>query len=228
MTKINDLLYLLEQSDLHWDFEGKYPYYTFKINDKGYYVNESVDPFPCYCHDIRTVRLEIDRINIITCLPHIPVYYIFSHENISRCNGHTSENSYYDDKDKFIINPYITLYGKRIPIHQVWTKYLVSYEFGHCIQYNLKKLLDIERDKFKKDYAEKIRKIAHYKEYGGLRWHKNTMEIIANDIRIVLFGSEPDYWPREIEHPIKCKEVIDYWNDINNKFFKQKIQESII
>ena len=43
------------------------------------------------------------------------------------------------------------------------TKYLVSHEFGHCIQYNLQQILEIEREDFEKEYAKNIRKIAEAK-----------------------------------------------------------------
>lgn len=224
MKQINKQLILMENDDLNWNFDEKnIPFYYLKPNNRGYGISEYVDPFPCYHHDIKLVDSEIERINKIINLPNKPIYYIFSHEPYSRCNGHASSNDeYVGNKGESKLNPYIVLCGKRIPLHPAMTKYLTSHEIGHVIDWTLEKILKLERDEFRKMYAKDVRNMEYCDDYGGLKWSNNTGEILANDIRIVLFNSESEFWPHNVEHPSKCKNVIDYWNNINKTYFNKK------
>lgn len=211
---------LFNKDDLNYPFSGE-PSFTFRPRGADYSQSLYIsDLFPCYTHDIQLVE-QLAR----ECEKKFPIkfpisYYIVPFEDKSRTNGYAAKINLYDarkNKNATQFAPYIVLWGKRIPIHPAMTRYLVSHEAGHQIQ-NWIEYCRGEEDtcgasKFEREYA-KMRKIELFEGYGGLKWHKNIKEIIANDIRICVFGAEREFWPHECEHPDNLRYVHDFWYEI--------------
>lgn len=214
---MNERIIQLKHSDICWSFNNTSPYLNIPV--KPYWLTENVDPFPCYSHKPELVESEVARIDSLIKFPHPPVYVIMPFENLSRTNGCANANYRYSDDGKTSVpTPYILLHGKRIPIMESMTKYLVSHESSHCIIYSLESILEKDKDdKLIKEYAE-IRGIPFTKEYGGLKWDKNTEEIMCNDCRILLCEAEPNFWPHPVPHPHEIQSVKDFWTEMKIRY----------
>lgn len=203
-----------KHEDLQWSFNSKDPFVYIRTEP----WNETVyvDPFPCHTHNSELVAEEVKHIANICKLPQYKVY-ILPYEDIGRCNGHATENLDYEKgTGKSAPYPHVVLYGKRIPIMQSMTRYLVAHEFGHVVHYYLAHKMGKTRDEFTQFYAENIRKIEVCKDY-GYKWPLNTGEVIANDIRICLFNRELEFWPHQV--PFPSETIYKYWKSINESWF---------
>lgn len=214
-------VHILSYSDINWPFDDGKPYLTLDVPDSS--TRLYVDPFPCYPHDPALVHSEVAYIESVVKLPFPPHYFSLPYETLGRTNGWADGNSRYTEQDeqgnwKTEPNPYIVLSGKRIPIHPSMTRYLIAHEFGHVVHSNLAHLMEIKYDELKDMYAKDVRKIECIKDYGALKWHKNIGEIIANDVRIALFGRETEFWPHEVEYT--PNEVVKWWKEKAEEFFK--------
>lgn len=190
---------------------------TCPLKTRGWTHTVNVDPFPCYSHDIELVAKEVEYVEERLKLPFLPDYFILAHESCGRTNGWADGNHVYlDEKDpegnwKTEPRPFIVLAGKRIPLHPAMTRYLVAHEIGHTTHSNLAHKMGLKYDAFAKMYAEDVRKIPYEQAYGGLKWHLNTGEIIANDVRVGLLEREVEFWPHEVGRP--NTEVVQWWLD---------------
>ena len=218
---IEDRVILLKPEDIQHSFESG-PYYKIKPPG-GSYENRigGIDLFPCYTHS-RELVIETAR----ECEEKFPIgfpvtYYIVPFEGLSRCNGYAATSIKYDDDlkigDRHPFGPFVVLWGKRIPIMPSKTRYLTAHEYGHQVDNWIcyKKGLSEHDDAtaFDKEYAKR-RWIECYTGYGGLRWHKNIGEIIANDFRICVAGVENDFWPHECAHPESLPDLNLYWYEL--------------
>jgi hypothetical protein len=181
----------------------------------GHTATVYIDPFPCYTHDLKLVAAEVEYVESLIKLPLPPHYFILPFESISRTNGWHDPNNYsiQDEKGdwKSEPRPYIIFAGKRIPIMESVTRYLVSHEVGHSVHANLAHKLGMSYRDFAQMYAKDVRKIEYSSEYGGLKWHSNTNEILCNDIRIGIFEREVEFWPHGVERP--SHEVVNWWRE---------------
>jgi hypothetical protein len=208
----------LNDKDVNWSFGDKGPYYNITVGN--WPKTEYIDPFPCYSHDETLVKSEVARINSIVKLPHSPKYFILAHEALDRTNGCACDNQQWADnsQDKNHPAPIIILYGKRIPIMPSMTRYLISHEVGHVVEYNLWHLMDLDSNEFREMYA-KIRGIKLDYSYGARNWHKNIGEIFANDVRIILFERETEFWPHECKHPMLETGISNWLAEQYAKYF---------
>lgn len=205
-------IYFYQHSDIQWTFDNRDPYVL--LETVPYKRSETVDPFPCYSHNESLVRAEIEYVTKTTPVARPPSWHIMPFECPSRTNGYAAYNKYSSED----ANPYIALHGKRIPLMPAMTRYLVAHEYGHTVHYSLKTALGLDEDDktFEEDYA-KMRGTECNRKYGGLKWHTNIKEIIANDIRICLFGREAEFWPHPVAHPNSNQIVKDYWMEMKGK-----------
>lgn len=210
----------LGDHDLGWAFRGEgLP--SYNLNIKNWSKEEIVDPFPCYSHDAKLVLNEIESVESILPLKFPVKWFVLSHEFQCRTNGYACENKDYDEKDREKLFPFIVLCGKRIPIMPSMTRYLVSHEYGHVVDYHLQLLMKTKNSEFDNMYAD-LRKIRNIIGYGGRKWHSNISEIIANDIRIILFNKEVDFWPHDCSHPLENPALIEWWADKKEKLLKHE------
>lgn len=195
--------------DLCWPFNGAGP--AFPVIDGSYTRSEKVDPFPCYAHSAGLVRAELGRAASLFPLPFAVHVYVSHFETEGRTNAHASPG--YDYQAEMVNGEYpigtgtIVLSGKRIPLHPAMTRYLVSHEYGHLVEYYLKRkgLLDL-------DEYSRLRGIpAEQPAYGGRTWHLTRGEIFANDFRIVVCSREPEFWPHEVPHPTDLRQLVEWW-----------------
>ncbi len=184
---------VVELNELNWRLDSGGPYLK---PDSGLDIN--VDPCPAYAHDTLLVESEFARLQEIAPLHYTPDVYILAYECLSRCNGWAEEYS-----------NQLVLSAKRTPIHPAMTRYLMSHEYGHFVEYRLK---DIRNDR---DLLKKYREIRG----GDLtfkpgRWHLSTQELFANDFRVLVSGREVDFWPHpDFPHPTKLDKIQDFWAD---------------
>ena len=202
----------ITDADLNWSFGTPNPY--FSVRHGSYGSSESVDPFPCYGHNVDLVRSELERTASLCPLP-FPVYvYVSEFEDPARTNAHASVGYNYDSEkinDEYEISSgTIVLSGKRIPIHPAMTRYLVSHEYGHLVD----SWLCRQNKGFSREKYAEIRGVETPRFYGGRTWHKSIGEIFANDFRIVVCRREMEFWPHEVPHPLHvAPHVMDFWLD---------------
>lgn len=207
----------LTHQDICWGFDGNKPYVMLDVDP--YKRQESVDPFPCYSHDSNLVEKLVNQYESSINLKFKPKYFILPFEGESRTNGCACANEQWNKEDEGrILSPYIVLYGKRICLHPAMTRYLTSHELAHVVHYNVETILGQHKnEEFEREYA-KIRGIDYNAKYGAQNWHNNIGEIIANDIRIILFNSELEFWQHNVEFPTKNKKLVSYWRGIKKKY----------
>jgi len=219
MTSIDDRVKLVADQEMKWDWDSSNPLYlTNTPNSKYGGIHLKFDPFPCYHHDINLVKSELERIQNVFPIKFDIFCFIFQYECISRTNGQAYLNTidYKTETQKETWDGVIDLYGKRIPLHPAMTRYLINHEASHLIDSWICHQEGLDSNGLDKDYA-KLRNIEIDTKYGGRKWHSNIGEIIANDIRIVLFNAESEFWPHDCEHPLKNQKVIDFWNEMKQK-----------
>ncbi len=211
MKSLNDRIISFQPEDLIWDFEGKASFFA-KLDSETYGRTLYVDPTPGYSHDRQLVLDTLTTVEEIFPIPLEIKYFILPFEEFSRTNGSASpEHSWDRDTEKSSMTGAIIVFsGKRIPPHPAMTRYLVSHERGHCVDYYISSRKGIKSDEFRKQYAE-MRGLEYNKQYGPGKWHTNTGEILCNDARICLFGVEPEFWPHPCEHPLKLEKVQMFW-----------------
>ena len=203
-------LVVLKHEDARWSFDDQGPKLVLEM--KPYAQTERVDPFPCYAHDVKVVKDQIQEIESMVRMKFMPRWFVLPFESTSRTNGWANGNSYHTGKgNKYLPHPYIVLSGKRIPLHPAMTRYLVAHEYGHIVQVNLQHIMGLNWDEFCKMYAKDVRKIPYQGRYGGQMWHLNTGEIIANDVRLALLRKEEEFWPHEVPHTYQVPRVMKWW-----------------
>lgn len=207
----NHRVCLVSPAEVVWSFEDARP--RFDLKTSGHTATVYIDPFPCYTHGIELVAAEVKHAESLIKLPFPPHYFVLPFESLSRTNGYADGNSYslQDDKENWYTEPrpYIMFSGKRICIAPSMTRYLVSHEFGHVVHSNLAHKLKLNYREFAQMYAKDVRHVEYSPDYGGLKWHTNTNEIIANDVRVGILDREIEFWPHEVARP--SVEVIEWW-----------------
>jgi hypothetical protein len=180
-----------------WSFRGhsNASYYIKFVEDWGKTTAE-VDPTPAYHHDVDLVKETFEHLRRVMPLP-IPILVaILGHEDTSRTNGSYYDHYWYKGSDEQS-QPYgiIVLSGKRTPIHPAMTRYLVTHEYGHGVQYCWERLKGMKTDAMEPQYIKDIRPTAKDGDYGPGTWHSHVQEMIANDFRILVAQREVEFWP---------------------------------
>ena len=219
---MNKRIKLLRSDELNWDFSSKNP--TFKLvtpNCKYPSWIQGVDVKPAYTHNLELVEKEVEKVEKLFPIKFKPYYFINPFDTESRTNGYADKNTIYNDNERTTFDSIVVLHGKTIPIHPAMTRYLIAHEYGHCVDNWICYCKNYASEKsvtqFDIEYA-KIRRVELSSDYGPGKWHKNIGEIIANDFRICVCNSEPEFWPHEIEHPHNHKDINDYWYQLMLEF----------
>lgn len=215
-SSISDRIHLVTSDDLIHPFDGD-PYFTVKGEGDCWADTVKVDLFPCYAHDLKLVEECVKRTEEAFPLPQFPHYYVPEFEGTSRTNGYANKLRNYREGAKRAYEPYIMLFGKRIPVHPAMTRYLVAHEFGHVVDYHINAMRGYQEEtttEFDREYA-KFRGCECNNSYGGKRWHLNIGEIIANDFRILMCGIDEDFWQHpHVPHPKQVPNLLAFWQDL--------------
>lgn len=200
----------LTRDDLVIPFDGD-PY----LSKDGYRIYK-IDTTPAYMHDASLVKKRLKLVEAavkgkIVCKPTI---YILPYETAGRTNGWAETRERYPKDEKHPWDGQICLIGKRIPLHPAMTRYLVSHEYGHHIEYEFLRRAGQRPgyDILKEEYS-KVRKIEAPKYYGPGTWHVSIGEVFANDFRIIVTETEEEFWPHPYPHPLKSKQVQKWWEE---------------
>lgn len=207
----------IKDADLVWAFDGSdQPAYSIK--DGTYTRSEKVDPFPAYAHDAALVRAELERTALLFPLPCDVYVYVAAFEGLGRTNAHASPG--YDYQGEQVNGEYpistgtIVLSGKRIPLHPAMTRYLVSHEYGHLVEYTLKRARLLDMD----EYCDLRGMPREQPAYGGRNWHISRGEVFANDFRILVAGREAEFWPHPFPRPEAVPALCAWWRALGRPF----------
>lgn len=211
----------LASADTRWNFDTNNCELSWR-SGAGYNHVQVVDPCPCYQHD---GGLVAEMLSLCTGRfpvgPSTPTIYIAPLETIGRSNGCTHHDYDYNDpaygqgRGKAPYRPTIVLWGKRIPPHPGMTRYLVTHEYGHVAEEVLWVRLGFRsKAEFQGFYAGFRGHRADIRSYGPGTWHLATGELVANDFRICVCNTEPEYWPHPgVAHPDGLKQIRELWCD---------------
>lgn len=212
--------------DLKWDWDERGPQVMIPAVGGRWARTVYVDPAPAYSHDLSLVEKMLALCEEKWKLPTTPPFYILDRDGKGRENGWTSHDSDWNvktEKDRNVPAPYVLLYGKRIPIMPAMTRYLVSHEYGHCVECHMafQRYPDEKHDASKKLMEEygKLRGAPETKYYGPGTWHDSIGEVFANDFRILFCGMEPEFWPHpNYNRPEENPAVRAWWNERKQEF----------
>jgi len=176
---------------------------------------QNVDPFPAYQHDGEDVAREAARAARAFPLP-VPVQIAsIAWDTPDRTNGHCSIENDYRGEKPYPWGASIVLWGKRIPPHPAMTRYLVAHEYGHAVAQHVARAGGAGDDtkRFYAAYARLRGRRGPAHGIGGT-WHRATAEIFANDFRILVVGTETEFWPhRGFARPERVAAVRDFWKE---------------
>jgi hypothetical protein len=226
---------------LFWRFEtNQLPYFNLKgVANPWNGKQIPVDPFPCTPHDKALLERYQQRIEEIFPIGTLLQWVIVPFEVDTRTNAWASSTHLYssDEQDRITkthkLEGQIVMSGKRTIIHPAMTKYLVAHEYGHQVDYWISKCMQeqmedgtgsSDTDVFRKKYAA-FRGVEFSFDYGGGRWKNNIQEIIADDFRIAMGGTDVDFFVHDkVPHPLTDNKVLDYWTELKDQYaFKQSL-----
>lgn len=208
---IEERVKLITDADMSWDWDSSNPTYNDKTPNVDYGGTTRFDPFPCYAHKRDYVIEMAKQVEKSFPIGFDVFYFLFSHEPISRVNGQASKNTKWErEGGKSVWDGVIHLYGKRIPLAPSMTRYLVSHEYFHHIDNWICHQRGLKDNGLDEEYA-KMRGIPLNQGYGGRKWSSNLGEILCNDGRICVAGTEPEFWPHDCKHPLEDDNVKNWW-----------------
>lgn len=196
---------VIEKTNYQW--EGAEPLY--KLAGRNYYV----DPYPAHAHNIKEVGKQLVKVQSLVNIP--VTYYVLHHEVKERCNAFAT--TAITDWDEGLSERQVVLSAKRTPIPYSMTRYLVSHEYGHAIDYHIEEEFDYM---IRPAYANMRQ--ANPSDIG---WLNTVKEIIADDFRIMVCAEQTDFWPHtDVAHPARTTvEAANFWQYI----VRGKWQEAI-
>jgi hypothetical protein len=202
------------REDLNWDFGDGPP--SIVLN----HASVRVDPFPGYSHDLEKVEHEVDRLRVMFPITWPVTFYLLPYEFLERTNAYAQASAFDystkieapDGEEQYARDPYIVLSGKRIPIMPAMTRYLVSHEYGHVVEDWIAKQRGQNDQEMLAEYAKMRGLTENPKSYGG-GWHLTPGEIFANDFRILVMGTEIEFWPHPVSRPEQApRSILDFWH----------------
>lgn len=214
-------------NEIVWPFKGS-PRHKIKQLGSGYFSNIEVDPFPCNTHNADILRTKIDEIEKLFPIGTLLQWISLPHEVVERVNAWAQSNQIWGDHDeikkKHRLDASIVFSGKRANIHPAMTKFLVAHEYGHAVDSWINSIMKEEennRDEnlFHKKYAE-MRGLEWKsdEDYGGGNYHDTIVEIIADDFRIVVGKTDPDFYQHSCGNPVNNWDVIRFWDEMREKY----------
>lgn len=191
----------------HYEWEGAEPLY--KLNGTRVYV----DPYPAHAHDIKEVGKQLVKVQNMVNVP--VTYYVLHHELNERCNALATTRI--TNWDEGLQEKQVILSAKRTPIPYTMTRYLVTHEYGHVIDYTIE-------DEFEYAIRPAYARMRQCNP-SDIGWINTAKEVIADDFRIVVCAEQTEFWPhKEVAHPFRTTHrVADFWTWI----VKGKWQEAI-
>lgn len=207
----------IQPSELAWPFESGPWVKTSPLTSYSRTIN--VDPFPCYPHQQKIAEETATLVEASFPISPATTIYLIPFEGSSRTNGHANRDYNYDVKPA-TWEPYIVMWGKRIPPHPGMTRYLVAHEYGHIVQWWIEEKRGI-KDQAVTDFDREYMKLRPdaSPDYGGGRWHDHVGELIANDFRLIVTGIETEYWPHPgFTRPEELPEVVAFWENAVKEF----------
>lgn len=204
-------VHVIDPDELTWTFDDKPPSWrtTPRLETWGHV--EAVDPTPCYRHEVELVEREVAHVDAVFPIGVPVTFHISPWESLGRTNGWASQQWVHGSEPR-TFEVAIGLGGKRIPLHPAMTRYLVSHEYGHAVDYWLCHIRGLEANGLDEEYR-KIRDLPESSSrYGPGRWHANVGELIANDFRVLIAKRELDFWPHPgIARPEEIAGVRRFW-----------------
>lgn len=205
---------------LLWDFGEVLPSVMVGQGRRGG-RRTTVDPFPCYPHDLAVVWQVAGRLESVFPIDRPVRIHVLHFEEVGRTNGWSQwdpdDDGETDGKGRKPILFSIALNGRRTPIHPAVTRFLVAHEYGHIVSRWIgyrAGLRDHEQEQLEAQYAE-IRGIdpaelpAHY---GARTWDQDAGEIMADDFRVLVAGVETEFWPHRVPRPEGIDEIARWWH----------------
>lgn len=203
----------VQPDDLRWGFDDSAPFWRTTSQIGAYGHAERVDPCRAYAHGEDLVGTEVSHVTSSFPIGVPVTFHVSPWESVGRTNGWCAQEwNYYsgDNRDEKRWEAAIALVGKRIPPMPAMTRYLVSHEYGHAVDYWLCHVRELGSDGLDEEYR-KLRGLGKPGHYGPGSWHENVGEVIANDFRIVVCKREREFWPHPCEHPLKDPAVRAWW-----------------
>jgi hypothetical protein len=214
-----DRIFGVSANDLAWGFDARPPRFTIGKNSASKWTTSvEVDPAPCYPHNAVTVCKHVKFVEEAFPIKYQPFWYLPSYDGVGGYNGITYHGHDYDDKDqhdRYANHAWIVLNGKRIPLHPAMTRYLVAHEYGHAVEVDIAHRLYTEKEPrgpLMEMYSE-MRGMKNPTSYGPGTWHLAPAEVFANDFRILVTGTENEFWPHDVPHPTEVPAVVAWWNE---------------
>lgn len=206
----------IADKQIAWPWTGQ-PYINIPKLARGFYTRQvQIDPFPAYAHDLTLVNQTAAKVARAFPIAQPVTIHVLPRETPERTNGCCEITHNYQAKKPYPWGASIILWGKRIPPHPAMTRYLVSHEYGHAVahQVALNQGHD-QTDPLYKEYRKLRPRHARPRYYGGGTWHISVSEWFANDFRILVTETEPEFWPHPgIVRPDKSASVRDFWKSI--------------
>jgi hypothetical protein len=201
--------------EMLWDFEGSGEP-RFQVPSGDWPRSITVDPTPAYGHDVEVVRVEAQRAALAFPVEKEVTIVLLPREFKSRTNGCTYIGHIEGATEKNDERPWvatIVLCAKRIPIHPAMTRYLVAHEYGHVVRQAIAARRGQKESSF--ELYEEYQKVRGFKtatSYGCGTWHSSVQELFANDFRILVVGSEKEFWPHPgFARPEGLPEIVEWW-----------------
>lgn len=218
------MIVVKKPEELIWDFCGEHPYYRVNKLSSDFYEDIKIDPFPCTSHNMEIIKKEVEVVERHFPIGSLLQWIIIPHEFISRSNAYASYEEIWRDerKEKNKLDAWIVFCGKRTNIHPAMTKFLVSHEYGHQVDYWITHCMMEEeksndRDIFRKKWAE-VRGIewSNDEGYGAGRYHNSITEMIADEFRVVVMDRDTDFWQHDVYKPDSKGK--DFWFEMYEKY----------
>jgi hypothetical protein len=231
--KTRNNVHVLEPCDLKWEFRDSSAYYEIRVPGVNYCSTSKIDPFPAYAHDPARVDFHLSEVQASFPVGIPPHCFLLSHEEMGRTNGYADVAHDYDQKTgKSVPKPFIVLCAKRIPIMPAMTRYLVAHEYGHVVEYWIRRMEGGDKGPLERTESPMLQEYARMRDMPmqmigrGGDWHSALTEVFANDFRILVANAEVEFWPHEVEHPHQVSCLRGWWERAVEKWAHRSLDKN--